>query len=232
MPAIPAIIGVAGAVGGSLISSHAAHSAANQAQQAAESNNALQKNIYDTNRGLIQPTVDRGNVAADALQGFLGLGGDPAKTHAAFQNYLNSTGYQFERQQGLDTAEQSKAAAGLYNSGAALKALDAYGTGEAQKYGQQYIDNLGGIATRGVQGVGALTGAGTNYANQVGSNTAGAANVGANAALAGAANTNNLIGNALSAFGNFRGQSSYGGGGNAFGGGYPASVMAGTAGKG
>ena len=213
---IPAIIGTVGAVGGALISSHAANNASNQAAQAAASNNALQSQIYQSNKALITPYVDRGNTAADALQGFLGLGGDPAKTQAAFQNYLNSTGYQFNLHQGLDAAEQSKAAQGLYNSGAALKALDAYGTGLAGTYGQQYIDNLGNVAQRGVNAVGTLTGAGQNYANQVGSNNAGAANVAANAGLAAAGQTNGLIGNALSAFGNLRGQSSYGGGGNAF----------------
>ena len=179
----------------------------------------LQQSTYNSNKALIQPTVDRGNSAADALQGFLGLGGDPAKSHAAFQNYLDSTGYNFERQQGLDAVNQSAASQGLYNSGAALKALDTYGTGEAQKFGQQYIDNLGNVATRGVQGVNALTGAATNNANAQGNNNAGAANVAANAAISTGANTNALIGQALNAFGSFRGQSSYGGssGANAFG---------------
>ena len=210
-----AAVGAVGAVGGSLISSHASNKAAGLASQAAASNNALQESIYNTNKGLIQPYVDRGNTAADALQGFLGLGGDPAKTHAAFQNYLDSTGYQFERGQGIDAAEQSKAAEGLYNSGATLKALDDYGTGEAQKYGQQYIDNLNTDANRGVSAVGALTGAGTNLANQVGANNNSAASAAGNAGLVGAAQTNNAIGQALNAFGQIRGQTSYGPG-NAF----------------
>ena len=202
---IPAIIGTVGAVGGALISGHAASSAANTAANAAASSNALQSQIYESNKGLITPYVNRGNTASDALQSFLGLGGDPVKTHAAFQNYLNSTGYQFERGQGLDAVNQSAASKDLYNSGAALKALDAYGTGEAQKYGQQYIDNLGTVSQRGVNAVGTLTGAGQNFANQVGSNNAGAANVAANASLASAGQTTGLIGNALSAFGNLRG---------------------------
>ena len=215
---IPAIIGGVASVGGALVSSHAANSAARLAQQAADKNNALQQVAYESNKALIQPTVDQGNTAADALQGFLGLGGDPAKAHAAFQNYLDSTGYQFERQQGLDAVGQSAASQGLYNSGAALKALDTYGTGEAQKYGQQYIDNLGNVATRGVNGVNALTGAATHNADAQSNNNAGAANVAANAAISNGANTSALIGQALNAFGSIRGKSSYGApaAGNAF----------------
>ena len=212
---IPALIGVAGAVGGALISSHAASNASNQAAQAAASHNALQQHIYDTNKGLIQPYVDQGNTASTALQGFLGLGGDPAKSKAAFDNYLSSTGYQFDRQQGLDGVNQSAASLGLYNSGAALKALDAYGTGEAQRYGQQYVDNLNTVSSRGVSAVGALTGAGTNFANQVSGNNNSAASASGNAGLIAANQTNNAIGQALNAFGNIRGQTSYGGG-NAF----------------
>ena len=66
------------------------------------------------------------------MNGFLGLGGDPAATQAAFNTYLNSTGYQFNRQQGLDAVNQSKASQGLFNSGSTLEALDNYATGEAK----------------------------------------------------------------------------------------------------
>ena len=216
MPIIAAVIGGVAAIGGGLISSHAANNASNRAAQAAASNNALQSQIYNSNKALITPYVDRGNTAADALQGFLGLGGDPAKTQAAFQNYLNSTGYQFNLHQGLDAAEQSKAAQGLYNSGAALKALQDRGTSEAQLFGQNYINNLNTVANRGVNAAGTLTGAGQTYAGAVGANNNSAASAAGNAGLVGAAQTNGLIGNALSAFGQIRGQSSYGGGGNAF----------------
>ncbi len=85
-------------VGGAVVSSGAARHASDVAAQAAATNNALQQQTYESNKALIQPAVDRGNTAADALQGFLGLGGDPAATQKAFDNYLNSTGYQFTRQ--------------------------------------------------------------------------------------------------------------------------------------
>lgn len=207
---IPAIIGGVASVAGAAISAAAAHHAGDVAAQAASANNALQSQVYAGDKALIQPTVDRGNAAADALQGFLGLGGDPAKIQSAFNDYLNSTGYQFNLHQGLDAAEQSQAARGLLGSGATLKALDAFGTGEASRYGQQYAANLADVANRGVQGVNALTGAGTNYANQVSANNNTAASASANAGLTAASGANALIANALAAFGLARGASSYG----------------------
>ena len=204
-----AIIGAVAAVGGAAISASASNHASNVARDAAAANNALSAQQYNTTKGLIQPAVDRGNTAADALQGFLGLGGDPAKTQAAFQHYLDSTGYQFTRQQGIDSAEQSASAQGLVNSGAALKALQDRGTGLAQQYGQQYVGNLNQVADRGTGAINALTGAGnTNVANQSNNNNS-AATASGNAALASAGQINGLIGNAFSAYGSSRGASSF-----------------------
>ena len=63
----------------------------------------------------------------------------------------------------------------------------------------------------------ALTGAGTNYANQVSNNTNFAASARGNAAIAGANSVNALIGQGFAAYGLARGQSSYGGGGGGYG---------------
>ena len=209
---LPAIVSVGGAVGGALISSHATNRASQAATDAANANNALQQRTYDSNKALIQPGVDRGNQAAEALQGFLGLGGDPAKSQAALQTYLNSTGYNFARDQGLSAVTNSKAVSGLLNSGGAIKALDAYGTGLANQYGQQYVGNLNDVANRGVNSVNALTGAATGNANAQSANNNSAATTVGNAAIAGANSTNSLIGSALTAYGLSRGQSSYSGG--------------------
>jgi hypothetical protein len=63
----------------------------------------------------------------------------------------------------------------------------------------------------GQNAVNGLTGAGQSYANAVSSNNNTAAATSANAGLASASNTNALIGNALTAYGALRGQSSFGG---------------------
>jgi hypothetical protein len=205
-----ATIGTAGSLA-------ASSNAAGVAQNAANQNNALQSQIYQTNSANAQPYIQSGDTAETALDGFLGLGGDPAASRAALNDYLNSTGYQFNLQQGLDGVQQSKAAAGLLGSGSTLKALDAYGTGLADTYGQQYESNLAGVASTGENAVNALTGAGQSYANAVSSNNNSAATTAANAGLAASGSVNSLIGNALSAYALTKGGSSYGGG-NAFNG--------------
>jgi len=206
-----AIVGGAGAIGGAAINAGAVNSASQASVNAANANNALQSQIYQTNEGLAAPYIQSGNTAESALNGFLGLGGDPTATSKAFQSYLGSTGYQFNYDQGLEAAEQNKAAAGMLNSGCALKALDAYGTGLADQYGQQYVGNLQNEANTGQAAASGLSGAGSNYANAVSANNNSAASATGNAALAGAANTNALIGNAIKGFGSAAGSSSYGG---------------------
>lgn len=207
---IAAGVGAAGALGGALINSSAASNASNIAAQTAASDNALQSQIYDSNKAMEQPYVDRGNAAGDELNGFLGLGGDPAATQTAFNNYLNSTGYQFNLNQGLDAVNQSKASQGMFNSGSTLQALDSYATGEANQYGQQYASDLQGVSTEGANSANALAGTGANYANASNSNSNSAATISANAGLSSAASTNALIGNAFTAYGALKGNNSFG----------------------
>ena len=213
-----ALIGAVAGVAGAAISAGATNHAANVAADAAAQNNALQSQIYGVNSANAAPYIAAGDRASTALQGFLGLGGDPAATQQAFDDYLHATGYGFARQQGLDAVTQSKAAGGLLDSGATLKALDAYGTGLADQYGQQYVGDLQGLATTGQAAASGLAGAGQAYANAAGANTTNAATTAANAGLANAATVNGLIGNALTAWGAARGQSSFGGGGGGSGG--------------
>jgi hypothetical protein len=208
---IAAGVGAAGAVAGAAINSSAVGSASKAATNAATANNQLESQIYNNNVQLAQPYINSGNTAESALNGFLGLGGDPAATQKAFQNYLASTGYQFNLNQGLDAVNQSKAAAGLLRSGSTLKALDTYGTGLADQYGQQYVGNLQNEVGTGQAAASGLTGAGQNYANAVSSNNNSAASATGNAAIAGANNTNALIGNAIKGFGAVAGGSSFGG---------------------
>jgi len=150
MPAlIPALVIGAGAVTGAAITAGATSSASNAASQAAANNNALESQIYTQNSANEQPYIQAGDTANTALQGFLGLGGDPAASQTALNNYLNSTGYQFNLQQGEQAAEQNAAASGQLDSGATLKALDQYGTGLADQYGQQYEGDLQGVVGTG-----------------------------------------------------------------------------------
>ncbi len=216
MPAlIPALIIGGGALAGAAISAGATGAASDAASNAAASNNALESQIYDENSANAQPYIQSGDAANTALNGFLGLGGDPAASQAALNDYLDSTGYQFTLNQGLQAAQQNAASSGMLNSGATLKALDAYGTGLADQYGQQYAQDLQGVVNTGEGAANALAGEGQSYANAVSSNTDSAASATADAALAGASNSNSLIGNALKAYGATQGASSFAGGAQA-----------------
>jgi hypothetical protein len=208
MPIALAIVGagILGA-GASIIGAHDASSAASNA---AAQNNALQEQIYNSNKGLEQPFIDSGYGAQTELNGFLGLGGDPKATHAAFQKYLDSTGYQFNLNQGMGAVANSKAASGLLGSGSLVKSLDAFGTGLADSYGQQYVGNLQNEVSTGAGSANALAGQGQSYANAVSSNNNSAAAASGKASLDAANAISGLFGTLA------RGGTSFGGGGGGY----------------
>jgi hypothetical protein len=135
----------------------------------------------------------------------------------AYQNYLNSTGYQFQLGQGEQAIGNNAAAKGLLNSGATAKALTSYGQGTAAQSFNNYLGQLSGVA--GQQGqlasaYGGQVGQGLAAAQAVGqAGTTGgatAANMQAQAGQSigtGTANAFNILGgtaqNALPAASNF-----------------------------
>lgn len=207
---VAAVVAGAATVGGALISSHAANSASNAATSAAAANNALQTQVYNTNRGLAQPYITAGDNAETTMDAFLGLGGDAAASKVALDQFLGSTGYQFQLQNGEDAITGNRAASGLLDSGGTLKALDTFGQNLASTSAGSWLSKLAGISSTGVAAVNALSGTGAAYANAVGANNTNAATAQGTAAVAGANNVNALIGQGLSAYGMARGQSSYG----------------------
>lgn len=86
-------------------------------------------------------------------------GGAPADPNAGFQNYLNSTGYQFQLGEGQRAIASSNATKGLLNSGATLKALNKYGQGVASQSFNNYLGQLGDVANRGLTAGNAIGGA-------------------------------------------------------------------------
>lgn len=96
-----------------------------------------------------------------ALQGSAG-------SDQAFQNFLNSTGFQSQLSAGSQAITGNAATEGLLNSGATLKRLNTFGQDLAQGGFQNFLGNLGNVAQRGIQGAAgasqALVGSGTNAA--------------------------------------------------------------------
>lgn len=132
------------------------------------------------------------------------------QTKTAFNNYLGSTGYNFQMDQGQRAITGSAAAKGLLNSGGTAKALTTFGQGLGASYFNNYLGQLSGLntqaansATQGQNAVSAAAGAGSsggvaagtaaqNGGNAMGDAITKAAGV-AGGAVAG--NWNNFFGN-------------------------------------
>lgn len=119
-------------------------------------------------------TIGNGGNASSMIASLLGLnGGD--QQNQGFQNFRNSTGYQFGLNQGTQSITGNAATQGLLNSGGTLKALDTYGQNYANTQFQNYMNPLQGLLTSGIQGAGVLAGAGQqSQSNSKGSSTNGA----------------------------------------------------------
>jgi hypothetical protein len=207
---VAAAIAAAGALtaGASIISGN---KAAKAAKHAANSNNALQADIYNQNKATLAPYVDRGNAAGANINALLGMGGDAGAAHKAFDTFTGSDGYQFRLGQGERALNTGYAARGLLQSGAAAKALQTYGQNTASDEFGKYLGYLGGQQQTGLGAASAQAGVGQNYAGAVGANNNSAASAAGNAALNTGAQIGNFAGNALNALALTKGlSSSYG----------------------
>lgn len=102
----------------------------------------------------------------------------------AFQNYQNSTGYQFRLGEGVRALDASASARGVRNSGAAAKSLTAFGQGIGSAEFGNYLNALQNQQGIGLSAAGAQAGVGVNYANAMSANNSNQAAVIGNAALA------------------------------------------------
>jgi len=104
-------------------------------------------------------TVGQTGAATSVISALLGNGGT-AEQQQAFNNAKNSSGYNFNLQQGTDAITGNAATNGLLNSGSTLKAVSNYGQNTANNFLQQYIQNQSGLAGLGVQANNSINGAG------------------------------------------------------------------------
>jgi hypothetical protein len=176
-------IGITAAAASGIAKGAAASSAANAAQSAANKSAAFQHDVYSGAQGNLQPTIPIGNQAGGALAGLLGIGGDRAASNTAWNNYRNSTNYNFLLSQGLRGASYSNAPA--YGSGGFAKNLNNYAQGMAGNALGGYEQLLAGEQGLGVNAASSLGGIGANLANTNANTNAYAGNAKANAALYG-----------------------------------------------
>jgi hypothetical protein len=212
VPVAAAIAGAAVIGGGASIIS--ANKAASSTSSAANSANALQASIYNSNKDILSPYASGGTAAMEQLRRILGLGdsntgvsvnGNPAlsaqeQQQGALNAFMNNGSYDFGLNQGLKAVQAGLGAKGYLDSGAAQKSLLTYGNNFAQGALQQYIGNLQNLSGQGLSAGSALAGVGQSYANASNANTNAAGNASANAALATGGVVNNALGSAASSY--------------------------------
>lgn len=121
-------------------------------------------------------TAGNTGTASNAMSNLLGLGTDPTAANQAFDNYRNSTGYQFKMDQGTQAINSNAATKGLYGSGATLKALDTFGQNTASTSFNDYLSQLLGLGNQGIQAGQLISGAGAKSASQSTSSSTGNSN--------------------------------------------------------
>lgn len=221
MPSITAPIigaGIAGAatIGSGLISSSGAKSAADTQSAATTAAAQLQAGEFQQVRNDLQPYIQAGATSLPTLEALTGTGagGNPltAPLTAPFQPTIaqleQTPGYQFTLSQGLKSVQNSYAAQGLGQSGAAEKGAVDYAEGLAGTTYQQQFQNYLNQNSQIYNMVGGLTGSGQNAAAGTGAlalNSTAQINAlntaGANAQAAGTVASSNAFGNALGGLG-------------------------------
>lgn len=118
---------------------------------------ALQ-NASKTAAGLYRPFLDSGTVANKTLADLLGSNG-PDAAKAAMDGWQMDPSFTFTRDQGIKSLDASAAKRGMLLSGNQVQATQDYGTGLANTYFQNYLQNL---ARQSQQGQAAAEGVGQN----------------------------------------------------------------------
>lgn len=154
---------------------------------------------YGQNEGRTVPTFGNAQGATPTANGQASL--TPQQTYqSAFDNYRNSTGYQFRLNQGMNALNSGYAGVGAIKSGAAMKAATEYGQNFASGEFNNYLGALGNQQGVGLSAASAQAGVGQNYANNMTSiNQNNAANQG-NAGLVRASATGQAL-NSLATIG-------------------------------
>lgn len=141
-----------------------------QSTSQSQSSNIAYNQAYPDLQKAYQPQIDQGNQATDFIGSLLGLHGNPAADDA-FNKYKDSSGYKFILDQGTRAIDNSAASKGMLHSGATMKALSDYGQNTSSSFLGDYLSQLLGLGTHGMQAGQIVSGAG-NYSKGDSSSTA------------------------------------------------------------
>lgn len=136
-------------------------SSQNQSQQTSESKNQA----YPFLQSALGDQVGNAGVGSSAIASLLGLNGSDAGTNA-FNQFKDSSSYNFVRDEGVKGIEGSMAAKGLLGSGSALKAISNYSSNLASNFLNNYLSNLMGLSNTGIQAGQILASAGSTANSQ------------------------------------------------------------------
>lgn len=131
-----------------------------KSKQSSSSQSSSYNQAYPWLRDTYGGAAQTGLNGTNALSALLGLSGDPSKYQDAFNNYKDSTGYDFMFDEGQRAINGNAAAKGSLQSGATLKALNQYGTNIASTYYNNYLDRLLGLSDSGYKAGSLISGAG------------------------------------------------------------------------
>jgi hypothetical protein len=198
-PVGQAVVGGVGSVVGGVLEANAAEKAAETQSQAAANALALQREMFEYQKSLLEPYRTAGTKALERLSGAMGLGGPGSQQ----QMLEMDPGYGFRLGEGLKALERMQASRGNFLSGGALKAGQRFAQDTAsQEYGNAYnrLANIAGLGqTAGTQMGGAAAGFGTSAGNIMGQE----ANALAAGRVARGSAYSNAIGGALGSFENY-----------------------------
>lgn len=196
-PAVAAVTGAAGAAGTGVTG--AANTAAGGVNAGTLSANGTLADVLKQQSGALSPYLQMGSTAADAYTRAMGPNGPLSSTFSYNPNDVqNNLAYQFTLDQGKKAIQAAASASGNSQGGATAKALARYAAGAAtQGINDDYnralstfnanrnatLQSLGFGVSAGQNATNTLTGALSNYGNQVGQNTLYNAVYGGNAAI-------------------------------------------------
>jgi hypothetical protein len=193
-----------GGLAGGYFQGQAAKEAAQTQAAAAQNALALQREMFEYQKGLLEPYQQAGTAALGRLTGVMGLGGQPA---TGGQQLLEmDPGYAFRLGEGMKALERLQAARGNMLSGGAIKAGQRYAQDVAsQEYGSAYnrLANIAGLGqTTGTQ----LGAAGQQFGATAGETMAQQANALAAGRVGRVSAYTQGINTAANAFGNYLNQ--------------------------
>jgi hypothetical protein len=105
---------------------------------------------YLKDNEIVNQSQDMSGQAMGLISGLLGLGGDQAAADKAFEQFKDSSGYQFRMDEGMGAITNSRAARGILNSGATSKELMKYGQNLASDEFSNYLGQVGGVVGQGL----------------------------------------------------------------------------------